>query len=74
MAQRDLAAAAGIRPPHLSRIEAGKAWPSLDLLLALGAALDLHPGALLMLDGDGLRLADLMRSITEGLQTELPHK
>ena len=37
--QAGLARASGVSQGHLSRIEAGASWPSLDLLLAIGAAL-----------------------------------
>lgn len=55
--QRDLAAAVGIHPSHLSRIERGLAQASLDTLVAIGACLGADLGVRLF-PGSGPRLRD----------------
>lgn len=71
---RALAAQAGIKSPHLSRIETGKALPSIPVLLALSAALDVHPGVLLVWGTGRLTIASLMASAAEALQKPLPQR
>ena len=72
MTLRELARNADVRPPHVSRIENGKALPSLPVLFRIAQALDIHPGILLVSDADAMSRTQLMGSLAESMKVERP--
>lgn len=74
MTARALADAAGVKPPHISRMENGTALPSVPVLLQLAAGLGIHPGVLLLAPESALDVAKLMESATEALRAGFPSR